>query len=133
MKLAMLVSDNCISALRKLRESKPPARLAFRFLRLWDAVEPVLRKYEEQRMALLQKYARSEDGATFHFRHEDGTPDAEAIAAFLAEHAALLEEEVDTPAVRFTLEELEQFSADLTVAEYDALRWMVDAGEVADA
>lgn len=133
MKLATLVSDNCVGALRKLRESKPPARLAFRFLRLWDAVEPILREYEEQRLELLRRYARSDDnGATFRFQRADGTQDTEAIVAFLAEHSALLEEETNLPEMRFSLEELEQFGAGLTVAEYDALRWLADVGEIAN-
>lgn len=133
LELRALVTEECISALRKLRESQPPASLAFRFLRIWDAIEPVLRRYEEQRLALLKKYAQTDDGVTFAFKREDGTRDDEAIAAFIEEHEALLKEEIDLPPVRFTLEELERFSAGLTVAEYGAIRWMIDDREASNA
>lgn len=135
MKLSELVTIDCINALNKLRQSKPPARLAFRFLRIWDWGEPVLKRYDEQRLALLQRHARGEDEpGTFHFRAEDGTVDQVAVQRFLQEHAALLEETVDAPGVVFTPAELEQFNASLTIAEYAAIRWMVDdAGTHPDA
>ncbi len=37
-----------------------PARLAFRLMRVLDEIEPVLRRYEEQRQQLLEKYAQPE-------------------------------------------------------------------------
>jgi hypothetical protein len=135
MKLSELVTIDCINALNKLRQSKPPARLAFRFLRIWDWGEPVLKRYDEQRLALLQRHARGEDEpGTFHFRDETGAVDQAAVQAFLQEHAALLEETLDEPAITFTPAELEQFGVDMTVAEWDAIRWMVhDAGTSPDA
>ena len=125
MKLAQLVHPSGVSALQKLRASQPPVRLAFRFLQVWDAIEPILRRYEEQRLALLRKYAR-EAGDEFRFVNEAGDVDRAAIEAFIAEHNALLEEEVAVPPQRFSAEEFDQFNAKLTVEEIGAVRWLLE-------
>jgi len=102
-------------------------RLAYQLLLLAKELDEPLAAYQEAVQRILQENALEVTEAGFSFAREDGTVDQEAVQRVEQAVRELGETEVELKhTVRLTLQDLEDAGVRLSVAEIDAISWLLE-------